>query len=299
MRYNNKYIGNIKTYEFLRWFMVKIGEFNTMKVVEKTPKGYILNLSGGRKGDGIFLPESGLHDQSPNLGDEVDAFIYRDSEDRVIASLKTPKAVVGDLALLKVVSVTKIGAFIDIGLERDVFVPVREQKFRLEIEHEYLFYMYLDKTGRLAATTDVDKYLKNERVYRVGDEVCGVCYGFQTNGSVMVAVDNKYRGVILKNEYYSPIKPGEKLSLRIKKFYEDDKMALTPRKAAVDERLQLQDTILNYLKSHNGHMPYNDDTSPEVIKNVFHQSKKYFKNALGGLMKQGLVSQDEKGTRLK
>lgn len=277
---------------------MKIGEFNNMKIIEKTPKGYFLSFDTARKGETIFLSQM-VSGQELNIGDEVSAFLYRDSEDRITATLKKPKAAVGDIELLKVVTMAKIGAFVDIGLDRDVFVPIREQKYRLEVGAEYLFYIYLDKTGRIAATTDIDKHLENAAVYRIGDEVCGICYGFQTNGTAMIAVDNKYRGVILKNEYYSPISPGEKLTLRIKKFYEDDKMALTPRKAAVDERLMLQDNILIYLKDHNGFMPYNDDTSPEVIKRVFHQSKKYFKNALGGLMKQGLIVQDEKGTHLK
>jgi uncharacterized protein len=279
--------------------MIRIGEFNTLKIIEKTSKGYFLKFDAVGKGERIFMPQTGVPEKELNVGDEVDVFLYKDSEDRMIATLKEPKAVVGNLALLKVVSIANIGAFVDIGLERDVFVPIREQKFRLEVDCEYLFYMYLDKTGRLAATTDVDKYLENAIVYRVGDEVSGICYGFQTNGSAMIAVDNKYRGVILKNEYYSPIKPGENMTLRIKKFYEDDKMALTPRKAAMDERLELQDTILLYLKSHSGFMPYSDNTSPEVINKVFKQSKKYFKNALGGLMKQGLIDQNEKGTYLK
>lgn len=277
--------------------MIKIGEFNIMKVLKKTEKGCYLD--GGRGNDPVFLSETGVQGQSLEAGQEVKAFIYRDSEDKITATLKIPKATAGSMAYLKVVSVTKIGAFIDIGLERDVFVPIKEQNYKLHVDGEYLFYIYVDKTGRLAATTGIDKYLENSRHYRIGDELEGICYGFQTNGSAMIAVDNKYRGIILKNEYYTRINPGDKLSLRVKKFYEDDKMALTPRKAPVDERLQLQDAILEYLKSHKGFMPYNDKTSPEVIYKTFHQSKKYFKNALGGLMKQGLITQDEKGTYLK
>lgn len=279
--------------------MINIGEFNTMKIARQTGQGYYLDAGTGRLGDDVLLPRDIEQAEDLDVGQEVNAFIYKDSDDRIIATLKKPKSTVGEIALLKVVSVTKIGAFIDIGLEKDVLVPIKEQNYKLEIGSEYLFYIYVDKTGRLAATTHIDKYLENSRFYRIGDEVSGICYGFQTNGSAMVAVDNKYRGIILKNEYFTHIKPGEKLTLRIKKFYEDDKMALTPRKAPVDERLELQNTIFEYLKCHNGFMPYNDKTSPEVIKKVFHQSKKYFKNALGGLMKQGLIKQDEKGTYLK
>lgn len=277
--------------------MINIGGLNLMKVAKKVNTGYYLESK--EAGEDVLLPKSGMTERELEIGNEVEAFIYKDSDGRMMASLMQPKAVTGDIAQLRVVSVTKIGAFVDIGIEKDVLVPLKEQNYKLEEGHEYLFHIYVDKTGRLAATTAVDKYLENSRVYRIGDEVSGICYGFQTNGSAMIAVDNKYRGVILKNEYFTAIRPGEKLTLRIKKFYDDDKMALTPRKAAVDERLELQDTILEYLKNHNGFMPYNDDTSPEVIRKVFKQSKKYFKNALGGLMKQGLITQNEKGTRLR
>jgi Uncharacterized protein conserved in bacteria len=278
--------------------MINIGIYNLMKVVRISGHGYYIDAGAGKAGDDVLLPKNSTAGQTLSLGEEVSAFIYRDSEDRIIATLRKPKAVVGDIALLKVVSVTKIGAFVDIGIERDVLVPLKEQSYKLVVGGEYIFYIYVDKTGRLAATTYIEKHLENASQYRVGDEVIGMCYGFQTNGSVMVAVDNRYRGIILKNEYFYPIKPGEKLSLRIKKFYEDDKMALTPRKAPMDERLEMQDNILKYLREHDGFMPYNDKSSPEIIKEVFHQSKKYFKNALGGLMKQNLITQDDHGTYL-
>lgn len=270
-----------------------------MKVTRCTNQGYYLSLADIGESQGILLLKSRAMGQELNVGDEVSVFIYMDSDDKITGTLNPPKCTVGSIAYLEVVSVTRIGAFIDIGIDKDILVPIKEQKYKLEAQNQYLFYMYVDKTGRIAATTYIEKYLENSQCYRVGDEVTGVCYGFQTNGSAMIAVDNKYRGVILKNEYFNTIKPGDKLILRIKKFYEDDKMALTPRKAAIDERLGLQDVILDYLKDHEGFMPYNDKTSPEVINNIFHQSKKYFKNALGGLMKQRLITQDDEGTYLK
>ena len=278
--------------------MINTGEFNRLKVVRKSGLGYHLADLAGNTEDEVVLSKKNAADVEIKTGDEINVFIYRDSEDKLTATLKEPFAKVGDVAYLKVVSVTNIGAFVDIGLERDVMIPRKEQGYRLEIGSKYLFYVYLDKTGRLAATTYIEKHLTNSEDYRVGDEVKGIVYGFQTNGSAMVAVDNSFRGVILKNEYYSSINLGDELTLRVKKHYEDGKMALTPRKAAVDERTMLQDVILEYLKNHKGLMPYNDDTSPEVIREVFHTSKKYFKNALGGLMKQRLIILDEDGTKL-
>lgn len=279
-------------------FVINTGEFNILKVVRKSGLGYHLGDLAGNAEDEVVLSKKNAADVEIKTGDEINVFIYRDSEDKLTATLKEPFAKVGDVAYLKVVSVTNIGAFVDIGLERDVMIPRKEQGYRLEIGSKYLFYIYLDKTGRLAATTYIDKHLTDSEDYRVGDEVKGIVYGFQTNGSAMVAVDNRLRGVILKNEYYSNISLGDELTLRVKKHYEDGKMALTPRKAAVDEKTMLQEAILEYLQNHKGSMPYNDDTSPEVIKEVFHTSKKYFKNALGGLMKQRLIILDEDGTRL-
>lgn len=289
--------------------MINIGEFNVLKVARKADFGYYLDAGTGNTSDDVLLPNKSALGKELSVEDEVKAFIYRDSKDRVIATLKEPLAEVGDIAYLEVVSKSNIGTFVNFGLEKDVLIPFKEQGYNLEANNSYLFYIYLDKTGRIAGTTNIDKYLKNidlqneeeiqEVKYRVGDEVVGIVYGFQTNESAMIAVDKEYRGVILRNEYFSDIKEGDELKLRIKKIYEDGKLGLTPRKRPVDERVELQDQILDYIKNNDGFMPFNDKSSPEDIKRVFHQSKNYFKNALGGLMKRGLVVQDEEGTRLK
>ncbi|MHC1721538.1 MAG: S1 RNA-binding domain-containing protein [Clostridiaceae bacterium] len=278
--------------------MIKIGEFNNLTIARKADFGYFLDTQTGNTSDDILLPNGSTMGREFSEGDNVDAFIYRDSKDRLIATLKTPLAQVHELAYLKVVSKTKVGAFADFGLERDILVPMKEQIYELLEGNKYLFYLYVDKTGRIAATTDIDKHLGTEHEYKVGDEVAGIAYGFQTNGSVMVAVDGRYRGVILRNEYFTEIKPGYELKLRVKKLYEDGKLGLTPRGRAIEERTQLEDEILKYLKKQGGEMPYNDRSSPEDIRKVFNQSKNYFKNALGGLMRKGLIVQDENGTKL-
>lgn len=278
--------------------MIKIGEFNNLAIVRKAAFGYYLDAETGNTNDDVLLPNGNTIEEL-EIGERVDAFIYRDSKDRLVATMKKPLVVAYEIGYLKVVSKTSMGAFVDFGLERDIFVPQKEQKYELEQGNKYLFYIYVDKTNRLAATTDIDKHLENSDEYKIGDEVTGIAYGLQTNDSVMVAVDNKFRGVILKNEYFTSIKPGYEIKLRVKKIYEDGKLGLTPRGKAVDERLQLEEEILKYLNKHGGTMPYNDKSSPEDIKKVFNQSKNYFKNALGGLMKKGIITQDEKGTKLK
>jgi predicted RNA-binding protein (virulence factor B family) len=289
--------------------MINIGEYNNLKVVRRAEFGYYFDAETGNTSDDVLLPNRSALGKEISIGDELEVFIYRDSEDRIIATLQEPLAKVGDIAYLEVIDKTNFGSFINFGLDRDIFVPIKEEEYRLEKGKKYLFYIYLDKTNRITATTKIDKILLDLDVenaeeiqnnkYRIGDEVEGIVYGFQTNGSAMIAIDKTYRGVILKNEYYVDLKEGNELKLRVKKIYEDGKLGLTPRKKAVDERTQLQDEVLEYIKKHEGFMPFNDKSSPEDIKRVFKQSKNYFKNALGGLMKRGLVVQEEDGTRLK
>lgn len=277
--------------------MFKIGDYNKLYVAKKSEYGFFLK-DNEQNDKLILLPFNSACGNELKDDEEVNVFIYRDSSDRIIATMKKPFAKAYELAYLKVVSNTKIGSFIDFGLERDILVPIKEQAYILENDKSYLFYIYIDKTDRIAATTYIDRYLDADHSFKIGDETEGIVYGFQTNGSAMVAVNKKYRGVILRNEYFSSIKTGDILSLRVIKLYEDGKLGLTPRNHPEDERLTLEKSILEYLKNHDGFMPYNDKSSPADIKSVFHESKNYFKNALGGLMKKGLIEQDSTGSRL-
>ena len=160
----------------------------------------------------------------------------------------------------------------------------------------YLFYIYLDKTGRLAATTDIFPYLSTESDYKIGDTVEGIVYGFQTNNTAMLCVDNKYDAIILNNEYFTELKIGEKLeNLRVIKVYEDGKLGLSPRGERATELDTLEKAIMSYLEGNDGFMRFNDKSSPEEIKTVFNSSKKNFKRALGVLMKKNLITQDADG----
>ncbi|WP_027624370.1 CvfB family protein [Clostridium lundense] len=278
--------------------MIKVGEFNELTIARKGAPGYFLNAETGDTKDDILLPFGNVVGDELEEGEKVTAFIYRDSQDRLIATMKEPLAKVGDLAFLKVKDNTRIGSFVDFGLERDLFVPLKEKMFYLEEGKEYLFYVYLDKTNRLAATTDVEKYLEIGEDYKVGDEVQGTIVGEYRSENLIVAVDNKFKGIMLKNEYFMDVNMGDNLKLKVKKIYEDGTVGLTPRITGKEERNKLQEEILKYLNDHNGFMPYNDSSSPDEIREVFHESKNYFKRALGGLMKRGLIKQDEEGTKL-
>ncbi len=280
--------------------MANIGELNSLEIIRKADFGYYLDAKTGSTNDDILLPNNCVGDLDLKIGDLVEAYVYRDSKDRIIATLKKPLALVGDLAYLKVVDKTNIGAFVSIGLERDVLIPFKEQSDELIVGKSYMVYLYVDKTDRIAATTQIDRYLvETAEDYELGASVNGTVYGFQTNGSVMVAIDGKYKGVILKNEYFTDIKLGDIIELRVKKYYEDGKLGLTPRQGKLYERDSLEEKIMTYLQVNGGFMTLNDKSSPEDIKKFFGTSKNYFKIALGGLMKKNLITQDEKGTKLK
>lgn len=280
--------------------MIKIGDFNKLEVKRSTDFGYFLDGKTNNSKDDILLHKRLIGKNEVNVGDTVNAFIYIDSEGRKAATLIPPKAKVNEVAYLKVVAHTKIGSFIDIGLQKDILVPFKAKTYDLEKGHRYLFYIYLDKTGRLAATTDIDQYLTTDHNYNIGDSVEGIVYGFQTNNSAMVCVDNKYAGVILHNEYFTELNIGDKLeNLKVIKIYEDGRLGLTPRGERKTELDILEVAIINYMEGNDGFMRFNDKSTPEEIATVFNSSKKNFKRALGVLMKKGLVIQNEEGTFLQ
>lgn len=280
--------------------MINIGEYNLLEVKREREFGYYLGDEGRID---VLLPKSMTEGKEINVGDKIEVFVYRDSKDRPIATFKKPLVTVGEVGYLKVVFQTEFGAFVDFGLDRDIFVPLKEQRYKLHTGSKYLFYIYLDKTGRIAATTNVEDYIlyANEegKEFKIGEEVIGQVYAKTDSGTVLIAIDSKYRGLILPNEYYTEIYPGTEMKLRIKRIYEDGVIGLTPRKTRLSEREKIQEDILKYLKKNGGFMPFNDKSNPEDIKATFNTSKNYFKMALGGLMKDGKIVQEKEGTRLK
>lgn len=280
--------------------MYEIGKINNMKVKREASFGFYLDAETGSTSDDVLLPKGSLNDRAVKLGDYVDAFVYRDSKDRIIATLKTPLITVDEVKKLKVVGINPTGAFVSMGLERDVLVPKKEQKYPLEVGKEYLFKMYVDKTNRLAATTDVNGalILPEPDTFEKGQEVKATLYGYQTNGSLYAAVDDKYRGVMLRSEFFTEVKPGDAITAKIIKILEDGRPSLTLRSDLKTERLEVKDEIMKRLKENEGFIPFNDQSTPEEIREEFQISKNYFKMALGNLMKAGLITQDEDGTHL-
>ncbi len=281
--------------------MINFGDYNTMKVKREATFGLFLDRETTSTSDDILLPTGNIIGDRPKIGDEVRVFIYRDSKDRLIATMKEPKVTVDNLAVLKVNQTTTFGVFMEFGLERDILVPQKEMNYPMEVGEDYLVFVYEDKTGRLAASTQVGRYLEipQEGKFNIGDTVSGIIYGIQTNDTLEVAIDDLYSAIILKNEYFTELKPGQRVTGTVKKILDDGRVSFTPRKKMIDAKEDLSDTIQAYLTAHDGFMPYNDKSTPEEIKKQFKTSKNYFKIALGNLMKKGLVIQDSKGTRLK
>lgn len=275
--------------------MIFIGEYNDLKVDRETSFGFYLE---DEERNSVLLPKGSLNGNNIKIGDTISAFIYNDTKDRPIATLKKPLIEVGKIAYLKIVGTSNFGAFADMGLERDIFIPLKEQKFKLIKGKSYLLYAYVDKTGRLAATTYVDPYIEIGEGYNVDDEVNVIAYGKGGEKTIRVAIDGKYQAIILGNEHYSDIFPGDRMNVRVRKIYEDGVIGVTPRKKRLDARKIIEEQILDYLNENDGFMPFNDKTSPEIIKENFKTSKNYFKMALGGLMKKGLIKQNEEGTKL-
>lgn len=275
--------------------MTAIGQWNELEVVKTVDFG--IYLDGGPHGE-ILMPKRYVPEQY-EIGDQLNVFVYLDSEDRLIATSETPKAVVGEFALLKVVSTTSIGAFLDWGLPKDLLVPFREQQQKMEAGHSYLVYIYLDdESQRIVATSKLNKCLNNIPVdYEIGEEV-DLIIANQTDLGFNAIIDNSHWGMIFKNEIFQNLKTGQKLKGYIKTIREDEKIDLVLQKEGYEKIDDISQSILNKLAANNGFLPLNDKSDPELIKQTFQISKKNFKKAIGALYKQRLISIENDGIKL-
>ncbi|MBS3994760.1 MAG: S1 RNA-binding domain-containing protein [Alkaliphilus sp.] len=278
--------------------MIEIGKKQSLKIINFTSHGAFLDGKTGKMIDNILLPSKEIPDGAKE-GDVVEVFIYRDSQDRLIATTREPIGKVGELVYLKVLEITDIGAFLDWGLEKDLFLPFAEQKFKVQVGRSYLVAIYVDKSGRLSATTDIDKYLENTSPYEKVDRVKGTVYRVDSEMGAFVAVDNKYKGLIHKSEYFHEIRNGDQIEARIVKIREDGKLDLSTRSEAYKQMHTDAEQILQRLQGGNGFLPLNDKSKPETIKNKLNMSKASFKRAIGALLKEDKIEQTDNGIKLK
>ena len=276
--------------------MVRIGAFNTLKINKVVDFG--VYLDGGDLGD-VLLPKKSAPDDI-QIGDDLEVFIYLDSEDRIIATTKTPYAKVGEFANLEVVEVNKIGAFLDWGLEKDLLVPFSEQKQRLEVGKRYVVFIYIDRVDRrITASAKIDKFLDQVSPnYEQGQQV-SLMIGGRSDLGFKAIINNTHWGVIYKDDVFEYLSIGSRKQGFIKRMREDGKIDVTLSKPAGDQRDELSDRVLKELNKLGGYLAIGDKSPPDVIYKKFRVSKRIYKQTIGGLFKQGLITIEPKGIRLK
>ena len=274
--------------------MLNIGRKQKLVVVKKVEFGIYLGETreAGEK-ERVLLPIKQVPEGTKE-GDELEVFLYRDSSDRLIATTREPKLVLGELAVLNVAATGKIGAFLDWGLEKDLFLPFKHQTRRLHPGDEVLVSLYIDKSDRLCATMKVYHYLSTRTPYVVGDMVKGRVYEISDRFGVFVAVDDKYSALIPAREAKGKYRPGKILELRVSEVKEDGKMNVTDRQKAYLQINEDAENVLEVINEFAGVLPFDDKASPEVIQREFGLSKGAFKRAIGHLMKEGKVEIKDK-----
>ena len=275
--------------------MVEIGKINALEVVRETDNGLYLD---GRELGEILMPKKFITDKVRSQG-WADVFVYSDSEDRLVATTEKPLAMVGEFAFLKVVAISRFGAFLDWGLPKDLLVPFREQKADMVEGRSYLVYLFVDMlTKRIAASAKVDKYLDNTPPeYDLGDEV-QLLIAEETDLGYKAIVNNEHWGMLYKNQLYQTISLGQKINGYINKVRDDEKIDLLLEKPGYEKVDAISQKILDELKQNRGFMAVSDKTSPDMINALFGISKKNFKKAIGSLYKQRLITFDSDGIRL-
>lgn len=277
--------------------MTDIGRMNRLTVTKAVDFG--LYLDGGELGE-ILLPKRYIPGAT-NVGDQVDVFIYLDSEDRLIATTETPKIMVGECANLKVISTTPIGAFLDWGLPKDLLVPFREQAQPMQEGQSYPVLAYIDQhTNRIVATSRLNKYLSDKALYLAPQQEVDLLIYQRTDLGYMAVIDNRCTGLLFHQDILQPIDLGQRLKGYIKEIRRDKKVTLCLQLQGPEARDELSQQILDDLQAQGGISTLTDKSSPEDIHKTFSASKASYKRALGTLYKQRLIKiEKDKITLLK
>ncbi|MFR3728784.1 S1 RNA-binding domain-containing protein [Lacrimispora sp.] len=268
--------------------MIELGKMQTLVVQRVKEFGVYL----GESDDGevsVLLPKKQVPENT-GPGDRINVFIYKDSEDRLIATTAEPKLKVGETAVLNVKEVGKIGAFLDMGLEKDLLLPFKEQTHKVRQGEQVLVALYIDKSKRLAATMRVYSYMSNESPYKKDDQVTGIIYEINETLGAFVAVDNKFYGLIPRKELFENYREGDEITARVIKVREDGKLDLSPRQKAYIQMDADSERVIDIIETQfDGSLPFTDKADPEIIKREFSMSKNAFKRAIGHLLKEGKV----------
>lgn len=276
---------------------IQLGRTQELIVVKTTDFGVYLNTATGEDKNRILLPKAQVP-KGTQIGDALNVFVYKDSEDRPIATTLEPELELGQVARLIVNQVTRIGAFLEWGLSKDLLLPFREQLYPVKEGDAVLVALYLDKSERLCATMHVYHHLKNDSDYQKDDEVFGRVYEISDNFGVFVAVDDRYSALIPKKEVFENYRINQPVYARVAQVMEDGRLTLSVKKKIPEQLSEDAALILDMLEEAGGFLPYHDKSSPEAIKAKFHMSKAAYKRAIGNLMKKRQITISEDGIRL-
>jgi predicted RNA-binding protein (virulence factor B family) len=275
--------------------MLLVGQHNRLNISRINATGAFLKTEEGD----VLLPGKFIP-AGAEPGSDIDVFIYCDSEDRLVATTQTPRAVVGEFALLRVKDThAAIGSFLDWGLDKDLLLPFAEQPSPVKKGEQVLVRLYLDQSGRIAASARVEKHLRSaDGSLGPGDEVHLMAYAV-TDLGVKVIINNKYDGLLFRNELHATPERGQRLKGYVRKIRNDGKIDVTLRRGGAQEAAADREVILAALGARGGFLPLTDKSAPEEIAGVLRLSKKSFKKAVGGLYKEGLIEMPLKGIRLR
>lgn len=269
--------------------MLKLGEKQNLIIAKTVEFGvYLAESMEAAETERVLLPVKQVPAEK-RQGDSVEVFLYKDSEDRLIATTRIPQLTLHETAVLRVRQTGKFGAFLDWGLEKDLMLPFKEQTRRVKEGDECLVALYIDKSKRLCATMKVYHYLHEISAYKKGDRVTGVIYEISDNFGAFVAVDQKYSGLIVKKEMYGNLQVGDRIQARVLGVHEDGKLDLSVREKAYLQIGVDSEKLLEKIESYDGVLPFNDKTAPEVILRETGMSKNEFKRAVGHLLKTGRI----------
>ena len=275
--------------------MIKLGEKQKLIVVKKVEFGIYLGEEQMAE-ERVLLPIKQVP-KGIEIGDELEVFVYRDSKDRLISTTKEPLLKMGEVGRLRVADTNKFGAFLDWGLEKDLFLPFKQQTTRVKTGDNVLVSLYIDKSSRLCATMNVYPYLQKESPYKKEDRVSGVIYEQSPEFGLFVAVDDQYSALIPKKEVYGELKIGQQIDARVTQVKPDGRLDLSVREKAYLQIEKDAERVLAVIDSFDGALPFNDKASPEVIKREMQMSKNEFKRAVGNLLKNGIIEIGEKSIR--
>ncbi len=267
--------------------MVKLGKRQELIIKRFTSVGAYLNDEDDL-GEDILLPKSQIPD-SAKENDKIEVMIYRDSKDRIIATTKKTLAEVGEIKKLTVISSSKIGYFLDWGLEKDLFLPFSETVGAVEKFKSYLVAVYIDKSDRIAATMKIRDYLSTDSDYKENDKANGTVYSVNKEIGAFVAVDNKYDGLIQKKNVFGILEMGDEIEVRINKVHEDGKLDLSLRERGYVQMDKDAQTIIDKMKKNGGSLDLNDKSHPNEIRKELNMSKSGFKRAVGKLYKDEII----------